>query len=194
MGFQTEVNGYQISLFNARNYDPNSTDNSWNFDQLYSDEEYDDYQFVTRHGIEVSLNNQRLSAALIMGGSGATDIHIHAFVANDNKLIVCCSNNVYCLSIPELDLLWRVKCDEATCFQIFAYKDNFIVHGELQITCLHQNGKQKWEFSGTDIFVTPNGKDNFQIVDGCIYVTNWDLVQVILDADTGKVMNEGDQP
>lgn len=55
--------------------------------------------------------------------------------------------------LPDLVLNWQTQCDQATCFQIFKQLNDYIIHGELQVTKLEKNGNKKWEFGGRDIFV-----------------------------------------
>jgi hypothetical protein len=54
-------------------------------------------------------------------------------IIEDKRLLICCSDSIFCLSIPDLTLLWRTRADEATCFEILKYQDSYIVHGELEI-------------------------------------------------------------
>ena len=51
------------------------------------------------------------------------------------------------------------------------------------------DGKIKWNFFGTDIFINSTGKDTFKIMDDIIHATNWDNVIFELDTKTGAVLN-----
>jgi outer membrane protein assembly factor BamB len=93
------------------------------------------------------------------------------------------------VTLPDLKLVWRTTVDSATCFEIFKFNDNFIVHGELEISKIDQEGNIIWRFSGSDIFTTPTGKDSFKIVNEIIYATNWDNVTFELNANTGQLIN-----
>jgi len=73
-----------------------------------------------------------------------------------------------------LSLLWRTKADRATCFEIYKYQDSYIIHGELEIARLDKNGKILWQQSGSIIFTTLDGKDNFIITDNYILATDWE--------------------
>jgi hypothetical protein len=54
--------------------------------------------------------------------------------------------------------------DFATCFSIYKYEKDFIVHGEIDISRITINGDIKWQYSGADIFVNLNGELSFDIV------------------------------
>ena len=86
--------------------------------------------------------------------------------------MLCCT--LFCLSIPTLELLWRCQGDEATCFEVFSYKDSYIVHGEVQISRIDRDGNIKWQRSGADIFTTPEGLDTFIINHDYILATDWE--------------------
>lgn len=49
-----------------------------------------------------------------------------------------------------------------------------MIHGELAITKISLSGVIEWQFYGRDIFVTPDGLDNFNILGNKITVQDWD--------------------
>jgi len=97
-----------------------------------------------------------------------TTNHKNAVILEDKRFLICCSDSIFCLSIPDLTLLWRTRADEATCFEIFKYQDSYIVHGELEISRLDQDGKITWKQGGADIFVTSDGRSGFEMTDDYI--------------------------
>ncbi len=106
--------------------------------------------------------------------SGATGIHGNSQIIQKDKLTICCSNTVFCLSLPNLNLIWKTQADQATCFGIFKLQDSFIVHGELEISKLDLNGNILWQNCGADIFTSLNGLDTFEIRDSFIQVRDWE--------------------
>ncbi|MBS1532077.1 MAG: hypothetical protein JSU01_17380 [Bacteroidetes bacterium] len=121
------------------------------------------------------LSEDVLKTTLINSDGGGTTVHKTSFIVNQNKIIICCGDSLFCLTLPELSLLWRTKADTATCFEIFAHKDNYIVHGELEISRLDQNGQILWQQSGADIFVAQDSsEDNFRLTDNYIIATDWE--------------------
>jgi outer membrane protein assembly factor BamB len=177
----------QVSIFNDTDYNPNSVDNSINYNHIYTDKDHSDYLYLTKHGIEIYRNEEILNSALVISSGGATGIHATSFLMENDLLSICCANSIFCLTIPDLNLVWHTKADTATCFEIYKYRDNYIVHGELEISSLDRNGNIMWRFSGTDIFTTPTGKNTFSIIDDSIYATNWDNVTFQLNASTGQL-------
>jgi outer membrane protein assembly factor BamB len=188
MIIQKTYKEYQISIFNDPFYDPNSVDNSQQYTHVFSDKKRDDYFGSAKHGVKIFEGDKLVKSALLIGSGGGTGIHETCSLIDDNKLLVCCGDSVFCLALPNLNLEWRTEADTATCFEIFQYKSNYLIHGELEITCLDKAGRVNWKFSGSDIFTTPTGKDTFKIVDGMVYATNWDNVTFQLDANTGAVI------
>lgn len=53
-----------------------------------------------------------------------------------------------------LELVWYTKADDAICFQIVQYHDDYLIHSEMAISRLDKNGHAVWQFSGKDIFVS----------------------------------------
>ena len=72
-----------------------------------------------------------------------------------NRLLIACGNEVFCILLPTLELIWHTQVDMATCFEIAPYQDDYITHGEVEISRLNKQGKILWQFSGKDIFVSP---------------------------------------
>jgi outer membrane protein assembly factor BamB len=178
----------QVSIFNDTDYNPGSVDNSRSYNHVYTNKDHSDYLYLTKHGIIVYKNEELLNSALVISSGGATAIHETSFLIDNDTFLICCADSIFCLTLPELNLVWRTMADMATCFEIFKYQDTYIVHGELEISCIDKNGNIIWSFSGTDIFTTQTGKNTFRIIDNIIYATNWDNVIFQLNADTGQLI------
>lgn len=142
----------------------------------------------TRIGIKVFQGKELLSNSLLIGNEGATGIHKTSQVIGEDKIVICCSSSVFSLSIPDLKLNWKIKSDSVACFEIFKIVGGFIVHGELDITRLSDDGKIVWSKSGGDIFMTyESEKDDFKIVDGLIYATDWENRKYVFDLDGNEL-------
>ncbi len=78
----------------------------------------------------------------------------------------------------DLNLKWKTRCNDCVlCFKILNAGYGYIVHGELSILRLNNTGEVQWEFSGNDIFTTPDGTDIFTVeYDGSIVVNDWNHV------------------
>lgn len=92
------------------------------------------------------------------------------------------------LSIPKLTLQWIVKADDATCFQIFKYNEDFIIHGELNITRILSVGEILWQNSGGDIFTTEKREQNFELNNETIKVKDWDNKIYKFDMDGNNLI------
>ena len=125
-------------------------------------------------GIKVFKDDHLFKSAIIGSIGGGTTNHAKATIFEDERFLICCSDSVFCLSIPDLTLLWRTQADEASCFEIFKFKDNYIIHGELEITRLDKNGEILWQHSGADIFTTIAGKDDFELTDKYIIAKDFE--------------------
>ena len=148
-----------------------SADNIFNYEFAYFNGTR--YQFTTIIGIKVFEGGHLTTSAVIGSVGGGTGIYESSVVLEEDKVLICCSDSVFCLSIPDLALLWRTKVDTATCFQIFKYQDSYIVHGELDISRLDRHGEIIWQYGGADVFVTLSGENGFQLTEDYIIVTDF---------------------
>jgi len=184
---QISIGNYRVDIFtdSVSNYSEN--DNVHKYDFVYIHE--DDYECSTIIGIKIYENDAYendviLKSALIGASGGATGVYKNSFVYELNKIIICCSDTVFCLSTPDLSLLWMTQADMACCFEIFKYKNDYIVHGELQVTRLGSGGNIIWQQSGADIFTRLNSeKDDFLLTENYILATDWDNRKYKFDFD-----------
>jgi hypothetical protein len=183
-----ETGGCSIGLVNETLYNPESSDNVIEYNKFYSDKPYSEYAYPTMHGVFALIDDAVVNSACVCASGGHTGIHSNCSILNNDRLLICCASKVFCLTVPNLELLWSTKADSATCFEIFKFEDSFIIHGELEISRLDPHGKALWKFSGSEIFTTPTGKEDFKINAGLVEATTWDGVKFCLDAKTGLVV------
>jgi hypothetical protein len=166
------VGKFQIDLYRDESFEKGCADNVHSYDLIYFDDS--PYIFPTMIGIKVFKENELLKSAIIASSGGGTGIHKNSVLYEDERVLVCCSDSIFCLSIPDLELLWRTKADSATCFGIFRYQDSYIIHGELEISRLDRDGKIIWQKGGADIFTTISGAGpDFELKDDYIQVKDF---------------------
>ena len=180
--------GFSIGLMNDTLFTPNSSDNVMNYKKIYCNGTNQDCLYLTRHGVFVLRDGVIVSSASICSSGGHTGIHPTCSIFEDNRILICCADSIFCLTVPELDLSWVTKADDATCWEIFNCKDGYIVHGELEISRIDKRGIIVWQFSGSDIFTTLTGKDSFIINGNVIEAVDWNGIKFIIDAKTGKLL------
>jgi hypothetical protein len=129
-------NGYLIGLTDDTLYNPESSDNVVNYDSFYSDKIYRDYLHLTKHGVYIFKDEEIEKSACICSSGGKTGIHPTCLILEDDRLLICCAHSIFCLTVPELYLSWTTKADHATCFEVFKYRNGYIIHGELEISLL----------------------------------------------------------
>jgi len=182
--------GYSIGLVNDTIYNPDSTDNAMVYDRFYSSRPYKDYNFPIRHGIWLFKKEEIEKSVCICSSGGHTGIHPKCFVLHEKNLVMCCADSIFSLAFPTLDLNWITNADHATCFGIYKYEHGYIVHGELDISRLDKAGRIIWQFSGSDIFTTPTGRNDFKLSGNTIEAVNWDCTKFIIDAQTGQTVTK----
>jgi hypothetical protein len=86
-----------------------------------------------------------------------------------------------------LELKWATQSDPATCFGIYKLQDDYIVHGEIEISRLDKEGNIKWQFGGSDIFVTFDADDAFKLNADHIALTDFYRIKYKIDFN-GKII------
>ncbi|MCC8147251.1 MAG: hypothetical protein LIO93_12640 [Bacteroidales bacterium] len=157
----------EVGVANEPDYTLNSTDNIFCYTRYYFGEGSQHYP-VSKHGIKVYQDKEIINSCLVVASGGATDIHERSSLIDSNKLLICCCNTLFNLSLPTLNLNWKKQVDDVACFQIFKLEDDYIIHGELLITRISKDGIIKWQFGGKDIFVSIDNKESFKLKDGYI--------------------------
>jgi hypothetical protein len=180
---------FQIEIKNDLNYTLESNDNINHYDHVYTDKS--EYRFNSILGINVYENNKIVRSAVIGANSGGTCLHETSIIIEADRILACCSDFIFCLSLPELSLLWKTKADDATCFEIYILQDSYIIHGELQISRLDYNGKILWQQSGADIFTTIHGENSFLITDKYILATDFENRKYKIDFN-GQILTFND--
>ncbi len=164
--FMQIIGNYRLDVFRDATFVKGSLDNLNRYDFEYFDQ--GDYVFPTMVGISVFEKDNLIKSAIIGSAGGGTGIYEGSVIYEEARILICCSDSIFCLSIPELSLLWRTQADQATCFEIYKFQDNYVVHGECEISRLDQNGRIIWQKSGADIFVTLDSNDSFELTDNFI--------------------------
>ncbi|WP_051230381.1 hypothetical protein [Epilithonimonas caeni] len=156
-------NNLTIEVFNDSTFfSLNSNDNLKVYENIYFGEDAEEYP-TSKHGIKLIDNDKEIKNCLIIGSGGATTIHPNSSILDNDNILICCSDSVFSISIVDLKLNWVKKLDMATCFQIFKIENDFVIHGELEITRIDSFGNIIWQFGGADIFVSMDEEDAFQL-------------------------------
>jgi len=163
---------YRIDIYEDLGFAGGLEDSAIQYDLVYFDKS--EYQSPSVYVIKIFQDGALLQSAVIGSIGGGTVIRSSSTIIEDDRLLVCCSDTIYCLSIPDLTLLWRTQADQATCIEIYKYQDSYIIHGEFEISRLDKNGNILWQQSGADIFTTLEGIDNFSITEKYILATDWE--------------------
>lgn len=184
------LNNLKIEVFSDELYAINSADNVRRYDYIYSsynsiNKEYDRY--ASKYGIVLKDEEKILkSAILIAGGGGTTIPHERSAAVDKANLVIILGDSVFSIALSDLSINWIVTCENCvTCFEIYSCTDGYIVHGEVSILKISKFGKIEWEFFGRDIFVTPEGIDDFQINDNYAIVKDWDYNVYKIDIING---------
>ena len=135
------------------------------------------------HGIKVFIGKKEISSALVLGSRGTTGVYPNSSLLDHDQLVLCCCNIIFCFALPLLTLKWQIEADEICCFKILQLPNAYLVHGEMQISRLSRTGVIEWEFSGNDIFVSPDSAVECMISGDRILLTDFSGEKYTLDLD-----------
>ncbi|MFC4163684.1 hypothetical protein ACFOWU_08470 [Epilithonimonas zeae] len=180
-------NNLTIEVFNDSTFSLNSNDNLNVYKNIYFGEDAERYP-SSKHGIKLIEKDEEINNCLIIGSGGGTSINENSSILDDDNLLVCCSDSVFSISILDLKLNWVKKLDMATCFKIFRIENDFVVHGELEISRIDSFGNIIWQFGGADIFVSLDEEDSFQLNDNHIVLKDFTGTSYMIDFD-GEILN-----
>jgi hypothetical protein len=184
---------YKIEIINEEDYTADSADNRFEYGLTYQHPEDETYRHTSKHGIKVYKDGLYKSAILLATG-GCTGVNSYSALTDDENLLICCSNKVFSLRLPDLELNWITQADMATCFGIFQYKDSYIIHGEVCISRISRDGKIEWTQGARDIFVSiDNAGDTFKMHDDHIELMDWGRFRYKLFYD-GSIIDDGVNP
>ncbi len=176
-----------IKFFDESDYRFDSMDNIKTYDKTFVSG--DKRALTSQIGIEVFEDDDLKSSCLIGSEGGGTGITGNTTLTSYGGLVVCCSNTVFKLTLPNLDIEWKTISDSATCFGIHYLDKDYVVHGELEITRLDKDGNIVWKKGGRDIWTTAEAYDDFEVYDDYILATDWEYNRYKFDFD-GRLLEE----
>lgn len=181
------IGQYRIEFYDETDYYAKIDDNVNVYQRTYFQES--EYVLPSIVGIMLFQEDICKASCLIGGAGGATIVHSTSMVLNNKQLTICCSDSVFSLALPKLDLEWKTQADSVTCLGIYPLDGDYVVHGELEITRLSKNGETIWQVGGRDIWTTHEGIDDFGIHDDYILATDWNHNRYKIDFN-GKIIEE----
>lgn len=176
-----------IKFYDETDYVFDSSDNIKTYDKTFISGNKSNLTSLI--GIELTEDDALKTSCLIGSEGGRIGINRNSTLISYGGLVICCSNTVFKLTIPDLNLEWKIIADSATCFGIDYLDKDYVVHGELEITRLDKDGKIVWQKGGRNIWTTAEGIDDFTVYDNYIIATDWDYNRYKFDFD-GNLIEE----
>jgi hypothetical protein len=177
---------YLLEIFNDDTYTIGTVDNVNKYEIEYIIDKSD--YLSNKLAIKINKDEIQISSAIIFESGGTTRPSDKSYLIKNDSLAICCGNMIYSVRIPDLKINWKAELDTVTCFAIYDFEDDFIIHGECEISRVTDAGHIKWQFSAKDIFVNLNGRKEFDIQNGLIKLVDFGDDEYVLDPATGKVI------
>ena len=176
---------YQIEIIDETNLDDNQKVLTRYQERHPYDREVGDYDQLI--GIRLYENEEPIGKVLLVADTYNV-LNEKGILLDNDRLLVACGYEVFCIFLPSLELLWHMQVDMATCFEIAPYQDDYITHGEVEISRLNKQGEILWQFSGKDIFVSPIERTpSFTLTPEGIELVDFNYESYLIDYD-GKIL------
>ena len=176
---------YEVEVFVDQTLFECSVEYKDRYDNIYF--QATDPHFQTAIGVNIYKNNKLFKSALIGSEGGESIMYKNSVIIETNKILICCSDTIFCFSFPSLKLLWQTKADQVNCYGIYKLIDSYIVHGTFNITSLDSDGEIIWQNSGAAMFKKPEEKNAFTISNGFIIVSDCDNIKYKFDINGGII-------
>jgi hypothetical protein len=166
------IEKYKIDFFTDETYKVGSVDNINKYDLEYLEAE--NKRNSTFVGVKIYENQKLVKSTIIGSEGGNSGISENSKIIEENRILICCADKIFCLSFPELSLIWKTKADEISCFEIFKRENFYIIHGEMLISKLDESGKILWQKGGAEIFTSISAENIFELNEKHIVVNDWE--------------------
>ena len=131
---------------------------------------------------------EEIKSIVLTAGGSVSSLWEKSALLDGDRLLITCGNEVYCLLLPTIKVCWHTQVDMVTCFEIVPYQDDYITHGEVEISRLNRQGEILWQFSGKDIFVWPTERiPSFTLTPKGIELIDFNYESYLIDYQ-GKII------
>jgi hypothetical protein len=185
---------FEVLIGKESNFSWESVDNPRKFNRAYR---LDDDHLASLHSVRVRSKEdlEEIDSCILGASGGATAVHEHSAIINQNSLVVAVGPFMVSLRLPMLEMNWKIRTDAVTCFGVYCLPAHrcFISHGELEIARVSYDGKLEWQSGGADILT--NGivfsENTVRATDFYENIYEWDietgnLVGTTLSRSTGS--------
>jgi hypothetical protein len=94
---------YRIDIYADQTFTEGLADNVNQYDFVYFNKS--EYSFPSVFGINIFQDNTLINSAVVGSVGVGTGIHDTSVLIENDRLLICCSDTTFCLSIPDLTLL-----------------------------------------------------------------------------------------
>ncbi|MDD4564210.1 MAG: hypothetical protein PHE79_01795 [Eubacteriales bacterium] len=177
---------YLIDINIDDTYSLESTDNR-HYDFIFNPESLTRNDFTKVFAIKASDGFDEPKNIALIGSlySCAKD----CAVLEDSQLIVLMNSAVTVIDLDTFKLIEHKEFSDFGCFfSIYPFDMGYLVYGELEIVKLNKNLEIEWDFSGADIFVSPDELINpFSINGDTIELYDWNGSFYLLDKSGNQI-------
>lgn len=99
----------------------------------------------------------------------------------ENNLIMSLGFSLLSLNLNEVELDWIIRPDFNEIFGFLDLENDLLLRGESQIHRIDKNGNIKWSFSGRDIWVNLEGKNELDIDENKIRLFDFESNEYLLN-------------
>ena len=177
-------NNYTIQIFEEDNYHLKAEDNKYNYNNsIFIKTDYNQSHI----GIRAFQYGEEINSCVLFGNGLGGLVFEDSLLVHENQIIICCSNYLCAISLDTFELKWKSEVDPDSAWHIYQLEDDYLVHGELQISRITKDGDIKWQFRGDDIFFSLEGTEECKIENDSILLTDFEEKKYVLNFDGQEV-------
>lgn len=105
-----------------------------------------------------------------------------------NKLYLALDTNLVGIDLEMKEILFEVKADQSSLFELFTLEDDFLTRGEIEIMRISKTGKVIWTYSGMDIWVSISHEPEIVIHEDKIALLDFSRNKYFIDYN-GKTLS-----
>jgi hypothetical protein len=109
-----------------------------------------------------------------------------------DRLAICVDFVFFMLDLNKLEIEWKIKAEYDIYHAFYDLKEGYLLHGELEVHGIDGKGNIKWSHVGEDIWVNIHGKEEAQIKDDQIILTDFSYNVYVLDITGPKHLEKKD--
>lgn len=135
---------------------------------------------TSRHGVKVIKDGTTKENCLLIGFANTSIINEHSSIIVKQNIIVSCCDTIFCLSVPDLSLVWKQKIKTNSYLKLFNFGKDIICLSNDHLIRMYANGNIVWS-TPLSQYAEQTSDMNIFIDDKQIFIKKHNTISEIID-------------